>query len=233
MRSVHNGVFREEGGHVLLIDKPLDWTSFDVVRRVKLELKEEKVGHAGTLDPKATGLLIVCTGRKTKEFDRFAGLDKEYTGTFQLGISTPSYDLETEITEEREYRAITLEQICDQARRLTGRLRQVPPMFSAVKHKGKPLYKIARKGKSIEREPKEIEVREFEIGTYEPPTGTFRIVCSKGTYIRSLIHDLGVALGCGAVLTSLRRTRIGTYRVDDALTIEQLPQVRDHAGAKA
>ncbi len=233
MRSAHNGVFRDEGGYILLIDKPIDWTSFDVVRRVKLELQEKKVGHVGTLDPKATGLLIVCTGRKTKEFGRFAGLEKEYTGTFQLGVSTPSYDLETEITEERDYRAITVEQLREEARRLTGKLRQVPPMYSAIKHKGKPLYKIARKGRSIEREAKEIEVREFEITAYDPPRGSFRVVCSKGTYVRSLIHDLGRVLGCGAVLSSLRRTRIGTYRVDDALTIEQLPHMREGGGEKA
>lgn len=212
-------------GQVLLIDKPLNWTSFDVVRRVRFALSVEKVGHAGTLDPKATGLLIVCTGRKTKSFDQYAGLEKEYTGTFRLGIQTPSFDLETAVTDNKDSAGVSLEHLMEAARQFVGKQLQVPPMYSAVKHKGKPLYAIARKGKTVERQPKEIEITEFEILSFTPPEVGFRVVCSKGTYIRSLVHDVGTRLGCGAVLTALRRTRIGPYSVHDAITIEQL----DHA----
>lgn len=223
-RTAHTPLSVDEG-QVFLIDKPLNWTSFDVVRRVRFTLSVKKVGHAGTLDPKATGLLIVCTGNKTKSFDQYAGLEKEYTGTFRLGIQTPSFDLETAVTDNKDSADVSLEHLMEAAIQFVGKQLQVPPMYSAVKHKGKPLYAIARKGKTVERQPKEIEITEFEILSFTPPEVGFRVVCSKGTYIRSLVHDVGTRLGCGAVLTSLRRTRIGPYSVHDAITMEQL----DHA----
>ena len=223
-RTAHTPLSVDEG-QVLLIDKPLNWTSFDVVRRVRFTLNGKKVGHAGTLDPKATGLLIVCTGKKTKSFDEYAGLEKEYTGTFRLGIQTPSFDLETAVTDSRDSASVSLEQLAGAAQQFVGKQLQVPPMYSAAKHKGKPLYAIARKGKTVERQAKEIEIAEFEILSFTPPDVGFRVVCSKGTYIRSLVHDVGTRLECGAVLTALRRTRIGPYSVHDAITMEQL----DHA----
>lgn len=222
----------KEVGRILLVDKPLHWTSFDVVRRVRYALDVKKVGHAGTLDPKATGLLIVCTGKATKSFDQYANLEKEYSGTFRLGQQTPSFDLETPVIEERGYSEISFSQVKEMAKQFTGKQLQVPPMYSAVKHKGKPLYSIARKGKTVDREAKEVEVTEFEIVRFAPPDVEFRVVCSKGTYIRSLVHDFGKQLGCGAVLTALRRTRIGSFSVKDALTVEQLDRLRGEAGTE-
>jgi tRNA pseudouridine55 synthase len=213
-------------GEILLIDKPLDWTSFDVVKRIRWTFGEKKVGHAGTLDPKATGLLIVCTGKKTKEIQRFVGLEKEYCGTMELGVRTPSHDSETEVVERREIGDVTLEKLQQISREFLGKQLQTPPMYSAVKLHGKPLYKYARRGKAVDREPKEIEIVEFEIAKYEPPFADFRVVCSKGTYVRSLVDDFGQRLGCGATLRSLRRLRIGPYHVDRAMTIEQLENAR-------
>lgn len=213
-------------GEVLLIDKPLDWTSFDVVKRIRWTYHLQKAGHAGTLDPKASGLLIVCTGKMTKEIERFVGLEKEYLGTMELGVRTPSFDSETEVSERRPFEHVSREQMEEVAKGFLGRQFQTPPMYSAVKHRGRPLYKLARRGKSIEREAKEIEVREFEILQFKSPFVDFRIVCSKGTYIRSLVDDAGVKVGCGATLRSLRRTRIGPYHVRDAITIEQLENSR-------
>jgi tRNA pseudouridine55 synthase len=211
-----------EQGVMLLIDKPLDWTSFDVVKRIRWSFQLSKVGHAGTLDPRATGLLIVCTGKQTKNIDTFVGLEKEYVGELQLGIQTPSFDLETDIESRHPFEHVTESDLRTAAKRFVGVQLQEPPMFSAVKHRGKPLYKYARRGKSVRRERKEIEVKEFEIVDYRPPVASFRMVCSKGTYVRSIVHDLGLSLGCGAVLSSLRRTRIGPYSVDQAMTIEML-----------
>jgi tRNA pseudouridine55 synthase len=228
LQADHTRLSGEEG-RVLLVDKPLHWTSFDVVRRVRIALDVKKVGHAGTLDPRATGLLIVCTGKETKSFDRYAGLEKEYTGTFRLGIQTPSFDLETAVTENRDSTGVGLDQLLEVVNQFRGKQLQIPPMYSAVKHKGRPLYEIARKGKTVEREPKEVEVSEFEILAFTPPEVDFRIVCSKGTYIRSLVHDVGIRLGCGAVLTALRRTRIGTFSVRDAITVEQLDDLHIEA----
>ncbi|MCX6135686.1 MAG: tRNA pseudouridine(55) synthase TruB [Ignavibacteriales bacterium] len=221
----HHAPEVQDDGEILLLDKPLDWTSFDVVHRVRQWLGIKKVGHAGTLDPRATGLLIVCTGRQTKQIDSFAILDKEYTGTFELGIRTPSFDMETEVTEGGEFAGISLEGLKTAIEGFTGRQLQTPPMYSAVKYHGKPLYKYARKGKTIERQAKEIDVKEFSVLSFVPPVVAFRVACSKGTYIRSLVSDLGERLGCGAALTSLRRTRIGKYSVEDAMTIEQLDKV--------
>jgi len=215
-----------EEGAMYLVDKPLNWTSFDVIHRLRQSLEIKKVGHAGTLDPRATGLLIVCTGKQTKRIDQFANLEKEYTGTLQLGIRTASFDMETEVVERTDYSAVGREELASAVLSFVGRQLQTPPMYSAVKHLGKPLYKYARKGRTLDRKAKEIDVREFSMLSFVPPEVGFRVVCSKGTYIRSLVSDLGDRLGCGAALTSLRRTRIGTYRVEDALTIEQLDRVK-------
>lgn len=213
-------------GTILLMDKPLQWTSFDVVHKVRRTLGIPKVGHAGTLDPRATGLLIVCTGRQTKRVQEFADLEKEYTGTLQLGIRTPSFDLETAVTERADISAVTQERLLAAVNGFRGKQLQMPPMFSAVKHHGKPLYKYARKGKTLEREPKEIDIKEFTIISFAPPNVLFRVRCSKGTYIRALANDLGEILGCGATLVELRRTRIGEYRVEDALTISQFENLK-------
>ena len=213
-------------GEVLLIDKPLNWTSFDVVHRIRQSFGIEKAGHAGTLDPRATGLLILCTGKQTKRIDQFTNLDKEYTGAFELGIRTPSFDMETGVTERLDYGGVSLDQLQAVVLGFTGRQLQTPPMYSAAKHLGKPLYKYARKGKTLERKPKEIDVMEFSVVSFVLPVVEFRVVCSKGTYIRSLVSDIGDKLGCGAVLTSLRRTRIGKYRIEDALTMEELDKVK-------
>lgn len=213
-------------GEILLLDKALDWTSFDVVKRIRWSFNIAKVGHAGTLDPKATGLLVVCTGKKTKEIDRFIGLEKEYEGAFELGVRTPSFDSETEATELLPYQGINRTEVERIAKEFVGTYNQIPPMYSAVKHNGKPLYKFARKGKVVERKSKDVQVLEFEIVTFQAPFVEFRIVCSKGTYIRSLVNDAGLKLGSGATLRSLRRTRVGEFHIRDAVTIEQLENSR-------
>ena len=215
-----------ETGEVLLLDKPLTWTSFDVVRKVKNALRIKKIGHAGTLDPLATGLLILCTGRKTKEIDQIQAQEKEYTGTFRLGETTPSFDLETAVDLVRPYGHLTNEQIRAAAESLTGLIQQTPPIFSAVKVDGKRAYELARTGQEAEIKPKTVEIKTFEITRIALPEVDFRIVCSKGTYIRSLARDLGVALGCGAHLTRLVRTRIGEHRVEDAFSLEAIEALR-------
>jgi tRNA pseudouridine55 synthase len=219
-------------GEVLLIDKPLDWTSFDVVKRIRWSFGITKAGHAGTLDPKATGLLIICTGQRTKDLSRFIGLEKEYIGTLELGVRTPSHDSETEVIERRPFDAITLEALHQVVRSHIGKQLQVPPMYSAVKHQGKPLYNYARRGRVIERRPKEIEVFEFDVLRFAPPFVEVRVVCSKGTYIRTLVDDVGKQLGCGATLRALRRVRIGPYHVSQAMTIEQLENSRTRSSAR-
>ena len=218
-----------EEGAMYLVDKPLNWTSFDVIHRLRQSFEIEKAGHAGTLDPRATGLLIVCTGKQTKRIDQFANLEKEYTGTFQLGIRTPSFDMETEITERANYSAVRREELVSVVLSFVGRQLQIPPMYSALKHHGTPLYKYARKGRTLDRKAREIDVREFSVLSFVPPEVGFLVVCSKGTYIRSLVSDVGDRLGCGAALTALRRTRIGTYRVEDAMTIEQLDRAKSES----
>lgn len=217
----------EEEGEILLIDKSLGWTSFDVIHRLRCSFEIEKAGHAGTLDPMATGLLVVCTGRQTKNIEQFTNFDKEYTGSFQLGIRTPSFDMETAVSEHADFSGVRLEDLQSAVLSFVGRQMQTPPMYSAVKHKGQPLYKYARKGQTLERKAREIDVREFTVLSFVPPNVGFRVVCSKGTYIRALVDGVGSSLGCGATLTSLRRTRIGTFRVEDALTIEQMEDARD------
>ena len=206
---------------VLLVDKPLHWTSFNVVKKVKHHFKIKKVGHAGTLDPLATGLLILCTGKKTKEIEKYMAKEKEYTGAFVLGKSTPSHDLETEVDETWDISQITPETVLDAVQHFTGPIQQVPPAHSAIKVKGKRAYQHARKGEAVELKPREVTITEFEVFPALPEVN-FRIVCSKGTYIRSLARDFGKFLGYGAYLSSLRRTRIGEFRIEDAMTMEQL-----------
>ena len=208
-------------GQVLLIDKPLGWTSFDVVRKLRHLVRIKKIGHAGTLDPLATGLLIVCTGKFTKRINEFMAQEKEYTGTITLGAVTPSYDLETEPTDHQDIGAITLSLIQQSVKQFTGSILQVPPAHSAIKVKGKRVYEMARKGESVILEPRRITISSFEVLRFEEGLVHFKVVCSTGTYIRSLANDLGVALGCGAYLSALRRTRIGSFLVDQAQTPEQ------------
>jgi len=214
-------------GEVLLIDKSLNWTSFDVVKKIRALFDVRKVGHAGTLDPQATGLLIVCTGKRTKNIAQFVGLEKEYTGTCELGVRTPSFDMETAVHESRDFSAVTVQQIKNVAESLLGKQFQLPPMYSAVKYGGKPLYQYARSGKTVERASREIDVKKFEILNVHMPYINFCIVCSKGTYIRSLVDELGIRLSCGATMTALRRIRIGEYTVEHAKTIDQLMEWRN------
>jgi tRNA pseudouridine55 synthase len=211
-----------ENGQLLLINKPLEWTSFDVVNKLRYKLKIRKIGHAGTLDPLATGLLIICTGKMTKQIDSFMGLEKEYTGTFVIGQTTPSYDLETAVTEPVDITFVTETAIRQAAESLTGKIAQLPPVHSAIKVDGKRAYKFARQGKEVELKPREVEVVVFEITSIALPVIGFRIVCSKGTYIRSLARDLGEKLGVGAYLSQLCRTRIGSFRLEDSVSIDDV-----------
>jgi tRNA pseudouridine55 synthase len=209
-------------GRVLLIDKPYDWTSFDVVNKLRHILKMKKIGHAGTLDPLATGLLIICTGKMTKRIEEFMGLEKEYTGKFVIGQTTPSFDLETEVTPAKDIRHITETQLVEAAKNLTGKISQLPPMHSAIKIGGKRAYKFARQGQEVELQPRPVEILVFEVTEFNPPEVSFRIVCSKGTYIRSIARDFGEALGVGAYLSHLCRTRIGPYMVSDAISLDEV-----------
>lgn len=209
-------------GRVLLINKPLEWTSFDVVNKLRYRLKTRKIGHAGTLDPLATGLLIICTGKMTKRIDEFQAQEKEYTGKFVLGQSTPSHDLETEVSEPEDISSINEGQIRSAVQNFLGTIQQIPPLHSAIKVDGKRAYKLARKGKDVELKPREVFIKEFEITSISKPVVEFRVVCSKGTYIRSLARDFGKALGTVAYLSELCRTRIGNFKLADALTIDQV-----------
>ncbi len=216
-------------GEVLIIDKPLEWTSFDVVKRLRstltrrLGIKKFKVGHAGTLDPLATGVIIVTTGRATKLIDSLQAGVKEYVATLKLGATTPSFDLETEIDATYPTDHITRDMIDQATARFTGRIEQVPPAFSACKVDGKRAYDLARKGREVELKPKVLVIDEIEVTAFDPEamTLTLRIVCSKGTYIRALARDIGEALGSGAHLTALRRTRVGDVSIADCLSIDQ------------
>lgn len=212
-------------GEVILVDKPLEWTSFKVVNVIRRHCKAKKVGHAGTLDPRATGLLILCTGKKTKEITTYQDFEKTYTGTIELGIKTPSMDLETEVIKVREFGHITEEQIMSAKNMFTGVIDQIPPMYSAIKLNGKTLYNLARKGKTVERQPRKVEIYKFEIKSINLPYVEFEICCSKGTYIRTIADDLGEHLGCGGALASLRRTKIGRFDVNDALTVDDFIQL--------
>ncbi|MFB0946504.1 MAG: tRNA pseudouridine55 synthase [Spirosomataceae bacterium] len=206
---------------VILIDKPYEWTSFGVVKKVRYFGKYKKVGHAGTLDPLATGLLILCTEKKTKEIESYQAQEKEYTGSLVLGKTTPSIDLETEFDGEFPTDHITTEKIQEVVLKLTGSIEQVPPQYSAVKVNGQRAYKAARNGETVEIKSRIIEVKTFEVDTTEFPTLTFRVVCSKGTYIRTLVSDFGKMLDSGAYMSGLRRMRIGEFHVDDAITVEE------------
>jgi tRNA pseudouridine55 synthase len=207
---------QEPYGEVFLIDKPLEWTSFDVVKKVRNALRIKKVGHAGTLDPLATGLLIVCAGKKTKSIDTYMGQEKEYTGTFVLGKTTESFDREKEIIEVADPSYLTLEDVKSAVTELTGDIFQIPPMHSAIKVDGKRVYESARKGIEVKMEPRPVTVSQFEITRFELPEIDFRIICSKGTYIRSLARDLGEKLEVGAYMSALNRTRIGEFRLEEA-----------------
>jgi tRNA pseudouridine55 synthase len=209
---------------VLLINKPLGWTSFDVVNKLRHKLKIKKIGHAGTLDPLATGLLIICTGRMTKRIDEFQAQEKEYTGKFVLGQTTPSYDLETEVSEPTDISFITHELINAVTKKFIGNLQQIPPIHSAIRINGKRAYALARKGKEPTLKAREVLIKEFEITRIEKPVVEFRVVCSKGTYIRSLARDFGEALGTVAHLSELCRTRIGEFKLSDALSLDQVPE---------
>ncbi|MFM7900432.1 MAG: tRNA pseudouridine(55) synthase TruB [Bacteroidota bacterium] len=206
-------------GAVLVFNKPLGWTSFDLVKKVRNLCKAKKVGHAGTLDPLATGLMILCTGKMTKQIDTFQGQEKEYTGTFTLGVTTASYDREQPVDATFPTAHITADLIEEAVKTFTGKIFQTPPAHSAVKVNGKRAYEIARSGQEAEVKPREVEVRVFEITRVMLPKVDFRVVCSKGTYIRSLVHDLGKHLKSGATLDALCRTRIGEFRIEDALDV--------------
>lgn len=220
----------DERNEVLLIDKPLKWTSFDVVNKVRYAGKYKKVGHAGTLDPLATGLLILCTNKKTKEIDTYQAQEKEYTGTLVLGKTTPSVDLETEFDAEYPVDHITPEALTAAVAQLSGTIEQIPPAHSAIKVNGKRAYESARKGEEVVIKSRQVEIKEFDIDTTNFPEVSFRIVCSKGTYIRSLVRDFGVLLQSGAYMSSLRRTRIGNFKIENALTLEQfLENIRNFA----
>lgn len=212
----------DEAGRLLLINKPLTWTSFDVVNKLRYKFKTKKIGHAGTLDPLATGLLIVCIGKMTKQIDLYQGMEKEYTGKFVIGQTTASHDLESEPTPAVPINHITDQHIITVATSLTGKISQVPPLHSAIKIDGKRAYALARKGREIKLNPREVEVKTFEITGISKPVVSFRIVCSKGTYIRSLARDFGEKLGVGAYLSELCRTRIGEFTLETAYVPEDV-----------
>lgn len=214
-------------GQVILLDKPLTWSSFQAVNKLKYALKRKydlpkkfKIGHAGTLDPLATGLLIICTGKFTKRIESLQGLPKEYTGTITLGATTPSYDLETEIDKNFPTEHITKELIDQTIHQFVGEIDQKPPIFSAIKKEGTRLYEHARKGDIVEISSRKVTIHSFEITRFELPEIDFKITCSKGTYIRSIAFDLGEALQSGGHLTALRRTKIGEYHVNSAMQID-------------
>ncbi len=222
-----------EEGQVLLIDKPLNWTSFDIVRKIRSLIKIKKVGHAGTLDPLATGLLIVCTGKFTKKINGYMGMEKEYTGTFTLGAVTPTYDLESEPVQITDISSVTEEAIKKAVLPFIGAIQQTPPIHSAIKKDGKPVYLLARKGLEVALEARTITIKDFVIEKIELPKVYFKVICSTGTYIRSLANDYGKQLGCGAYLSSLRRTRIGDFLAEDALQIDAfIEQIKNDATLK-
>ena len=213
-------------GEILLINKPLKWTSFQVVNKIrwliksKFNIKKIKVGHAGTLDPLADGLLIICTGKMTKKIDQFQNLDKIYTGKFFLGATTPSYDLETEVNSVKPINNISEKLISKALKSFNGKITQTPPIFSAIKHKGKKLYEYARKGETVKIKEREVLIYEFIITKYQLPELSFLVKCSKGTYIRSLANDFGEKLECGAYLSKLTRTAIGNHLLENSISIE-------------
>jgi tRNA pseudouridine55 synthase len=217
-------------GQVLLIDKPLEWTSFQAVNKIRWHIKQKfglkkiKVGHAGTLDPLATGLLIICTGKETKNINTYQGQIKEYTGTFTLGATTPSYDLETEVNETFPIEHITEDILTEATKNFLGEIDQKPPIFSAIKKDGKRLYELARKGETTKIQSRKVTIEEFKLTNKILPKIDFKVICSKGTYIRSLAYDFGLAVNSGAHLSKLRRTKIGEFSVDNALSIDEFIQ---------
>jgi tRNA pseudouridine55 synthase len=211
-------------GKLLLINKPFKWTSFDVVRKIRNLICIKKVGHAGTLDPLATGLLIVCTGKFTKKINEYMAQEKEYTGTITLGAITPTYDLESEPRNFKSCEQISMEQLREAAQKFTGNIFQTPPIHSAIKKEGKRVYELARKGVEVKLEARPVTISEFEIVKMQLPNVEFRVVCSTGTYIRSLANDFGEALGCGGYLSDLCRTRIGNFLLKDAITVSQFEE---------
>lgn len=217
-------------GEMLLIDKPLEWTSFDVVNHLRsflrkmYDLKKLKVGHAGTLDPLATGLLIICTGRKTKEIDTYQGMDKVYVGSMHFGATTPSYDGETEIDEKFDVSDITSDLLQKTTTQFTGEIDQIPPAYSAIKVGGKRSFDLARKNQSVELKSRKVKISSFKLVNIDLPRIDFSVECTKGTYIRSLVHDFGKALGKGAYLTDLRRTQIGEYNVNESFTLDKFKE---------
>lgn len=220
-KPVHPALQPYLEGQVILINKPLHWTSFDAVKKVRILTGISKVGHAGTLDPLASGLLIICTGKFTKQINEYMGMEKEYTGTFTLGASTPSYDLESEPTNQVDTAHLTEAQIHQATQQFMGTILQIPPIYSAIKKDGKPLYLMARKGEDVVVEPRSVTIKLFDISSINLPMIGFKVVCSTGTYIRSLAHDFGKALGVGGYLSNLCRTRIGEFKLENAMTIEE------------
>jgi tRNA pseudouridine55 synthase len=224
-KPIHPALTPYLEGKVLLIDKPLKWTSFDMVKKVRWLTKIMKVGHAGTLDPLATGLLIICTGKYTKQINDYMGMPKEYTGNLVLGATTASYDLEQEpenFKSIKDIEAITELAIQEATKQFIGTILQMPPQHSAIKKDGKRLYESARQGIEVKVDPRQITIEQFEITKIDLPNIEFRVLCSTGTYIRSLVHDFGQALGVGAYMSGLRRTKIGSFQVEDAMQWEAL-----------
>lgn len=224
LKKIEFPEFNFAEGELLLINKPYHWTSFDVVGKIRNSFKplKLKVGHAGTLDPLATGLLVICTGKLTKRIDEFQAQEKEYTGTMILGATTPSYDLETEIDQKFDTATVTQEQLLENCKLFLGELDQYPPAHSAVKVNGERLYEKARRGEEIELKTRKVSISEFELTRIELPEIDFRVVCSKGTYIRSLVNDFGKLLNNGAYLSKLRRTRNGTFKVEHSYEVMEL-----------
>ncbi len=227
MKENYTNIQQFAEGELLLINKPYRWTSFDVVGKIRNAFKplKLKVGHAGTLDPLATGLLIICTGKMTKQIDTFQAEEKEYTGTMVLGATTPSYDMETEVDQTFDIAEITNEQLYNAAAQFTGVIQQYPPAHSAVKIDGERLYEKARRGEEVERRLREVVINAFELTRIELPEVDFRVACSKGTYIRSLVHDFGAVLNNGAYLSRLRRTRSGDFKIEDAREVMEMVNI--------
>jgi tRNA pseudouridine55 synthase len=214
-------------GMVFLVNKPLEWTSFDVIGRLRKIFKIKKIGHAGTLDPLATGMLIVCTGKYTKKINEYMGMEKEYTGTITIGAITPTYDLESEPVSLLPYEHITMEKVLASIEQFKGPIEQIPPAHSAIKIDGKRVYELARQGKEVVLKPRPVTIHSFDITDMRLPLLHFKVVCSTGTYIRSLANDVGAALGTGGYLSSLCRTRIGNFKLEDAHSIEQIQEMFD------
>jgi tRNA pseudouridine55 synthase len=212
-------------GKAILIDKPLHWTSFDAVRKLRSILQIKKIGHAGTLDPLATGLLIVCTGKFTKKINEYMAAEKEYTGSITLGAVTPTYDLESLPEQQKDFSFVTAAALHEATKQFTGAIEQFPPVYSAIKKDGVALYELARRGVEVELKARPITIHSFDIVSIALPVIEFKVVCSTGTYIRSLANDFGAVLGCGGYLSSLRRTRIGDFKVEDAMGMEEFEKL--------